>query len=235
MARIGTKPGYVHCWGHTGARYIGDISLTSIRNFIGGQKEDETDSTNVNYDRDFTCEKLADIAMAKEGYLTEDGKQKLLSGRGIEVGNIFQLGYHYTHLMKNATFVDKDGTLKPYYMGCYGIGIGRTLATIVEVYHDEKGIIWPAVVAPYKFHLLVLGDDKKVRQKAENVYKQLEATGQEVLFDDRDLSAGEKFADADLIGITFRLVVSEKTGDKVEVKKRDEKASRLVSISELLS
>ncbi|MEK9179645.1 MAG: proline--tRNA ligase, partial [Patescibacteria group bacterium] len=123
LTSIGTKPGYVHSWGHKKAHYIGDISLTTVKNFIGGQKEDKTDSIDVNYGRDFTCEKLADIAMAQDGYIAENGKP-LIEKKGIEVGNIFQLGYHYTNLMKNAVFTDKDGIEKKYYMGCYGIGIG---------------------------------------------------------------------------------------------------------------
>ena len=169
-----------------------------------------------------------DIALAKEGYQTENG-QKLVAKKGIEVGNIFQLGYHYTHLMKGANFIDKDGTAKPYYMGCYGIGIGRTMAAIVELHHDDKGIVWPEVVAPFKYHLVGLDG------KGEDVHKKLVEAGVEVLFDDRDVSAGQKFADADLIGCTYRLVMSEKTGDKIEVKKRSEKKVGLISFDEVLS
>jgi prolyl-tRNA synthetase len=225
LAKIGTKPGYVHCWGHKGVRYIGDLSLKTVKNFIGGQKEDKTDCRNVNYGRDFLCEQIADIALAKEGFLSEDGK-RLVAKKGIEVGNIFQLGYHYSKLMKGANFVDEDGKEKPYYMGCYGIGIGRTLATLVETFNDARGIVWPENVAPFKFHLIGLNG------KGENVYEKLVESGQEVLFDDRDISAGQKFADADLIGCPIRLVVSEKTGGKIEVKKRSETGVSLVTVDE---
>ncbi|MFC1646724.1 proline--tRNA ligase [Patescibacteria group bacterium] len=231
LKRIGTKPGYVHSWGHKKAVYIGDFSLETVHNFYGGQKEDETDSKNVNYSRDFSCKKLADIASCKEGFFTEDGANKLIKKRGIEVGNIFQLGYHYTHLMKGADFTDEEGVKKPFYMGCYGIGLGRTMAAIVEVYNDEKGIVWPESVAPYLVHLISLSGAGK---NGEKVYNQMLNKNIEVLWDDRDVSAGVKFTDADLIGIPYRLVVSAKTGDKVEIKKRNEKDAKLLSIEEFI-
>lgn len=235
LNKIGTKRGYVHCWGHKKCRYIGDISLTTVKNFIGGQKEAKTDSINVNYGKDFKCEILDDIALAKEGYLSESGK-KLIQKKGIEVGNIFQLGLHYTSLMRDATYIDEDGKAKPYYMGCYGIGIGRTLATIVEKFHDEHGIIWPKSVAPYQVHLIGLDmKDEDICSKINKVYKVLKENNVEVLFDDRKtVSAGEKFSDCDLIGIPFRLVVSKRTADKVEVKKRNETETKLLSLEELI-
>ncbi len=229
LLRLGTQRGYVHSWGHP-ARYIGDLSLTTVRNFIGGQKEDTTDSINVNYGRDFTCSMLADIAMAQEGYIAPDG-QPLIEKRGIEVGNIFQLGYHYSTKMADAVFVDQDGKEKPYYMGCYGIGLGRTMAAIVEIYHDDKGIIWPDAVAPYQVHFVSLAG---VEAQAAEVYAQLNAAGIEVLWDDRDVSAGVKFGDADLLGIPVRLVISKRTQDKLEWKRRDSNASELVDLQEAL-
>ncbi|MCX6730980.1 MAG: proline--tRNA ligase, partial [Candidatus Roizmanbacteria bacterium] len=131
-----------------------DPSLKTVKNAYGGANELNKDLLNVNYGRDFTADIEADIALAKEGHI-KNGK-KLAMKKGIEVGNIFQLGYHYTKLMKGAVFTDKDGTEKPYYMGCYGIGIGRTMATIVEQYHDERGITLPENVAPYKVHLIAI-------------------------------------------------------------------------------
>lgn len=235
LHKIGTKTGYVHSWGHKKTKYIGDISLKTVKNFIGGQKEEKTDSINVNYGRDFSCEILTDIALADDGYLSENG-QKLIKKRGIEVGNIFQLGYHYSNKMKGATFIDKDGKKKPYYMGCYGIGIGRTIATIVEIYHDNKGIIWPEIIAPYKVHLVGLDlKDESIKSKVLKVYKALKDNDVEVLFDDReDTTAGEKFADADLIGIPVRLVVSKRTGNKIEFKRRKEKEHQLITLQEII-
>ena len=231
---IGTKPGYVHCWGHKGCRYIGDTSLTLVKNLIGGQKEDKTDSVNVNYGKDFECELIGDIALAEEGFLSEDG-EKLELEKGIEVGNIFQLGHYYTKLMKGAVFTDKDGKQKEYYMGCYGIGIGRTMATIVEQFHDEKGIVWPENVAPYKVHLIHLG--KETKEEAEKLYNSLIKQDVEVLWDDReDVSAGEKFNDADLIGIPSRVVISKKSMEKggIEVKKRNSDKSDIINTSDFL-
>lgn len=231
LEKIGTKPGYVHSWGHNGVLYVGDISLKTVKNFIGGQKEEKTDSRDVNYGRDFECEILGDIAEAEDGMMTEDGKQKLSLKRGIEVGNIFQLGYHYSKLMKEATYVAEDGQNKPYYMGCYGIGLGRTLATIVEKYHDDKGIVWPRIVAPFGVHLISL---EGVEQKAVMVYENLLAAGIEVLWDERRESPGVKFADADLLGIPVRLVVSAKTQDKVEWKERGKQAVELIDVGEVI-
>ncbi len=237
LERIGTKTGYVHSWGHKNVRYIGDLSLETTKNFIGGQKEEETDTINVNYGRDFTCELVADIALAQEGYLTENGKSRLLRKKGIEVGNIFQLGYHYSKKMANAMFVDSQNSNQPYYMGCYGIGIERTLATVVEIHNDEKGIIWPENIAPFRFHLVGLNlEDEDVKKKAHALYKNLVESGAEVLFDDREnTTAGEKLADADLIGCAYRLVVSKKTADNtVEVKKRSAKESAILNVEEVL-
>lgn len=246
LKAIGTKSGHVHAWGHTFIKnekaqtedrdcrviYVADNSLKTVKNFIGGQKEDTTDSINVNYGREFTHEIEGDIAMAQNGFMSKDGHGKLIEKRGIEVGNIFQLGHHYTTLMKNAVFTDEDGRQKPYYMGCYGIGLGRTLAAIVEQYHDEKGIIWPESVAPFDVHLVSLPGGE---EKAQALYDQLIENNIEVLWDDRDVRAGEKFADSDLIGIPVRLVISEKTGDKVEWKKRNEKESELIAVEEVVN
>jgi len=231
LESIGTKSGYVHSWGHEKARYIGDLSLKTVKNFIGGQKEDKTDTINVNYGRDFKCEILADIALAKEGYKSESG-QILLEKKGVEVGNIFQLGYHYSTKMKDATFIDEDNQSKPYYMGCYGIGIGRTLATVVELHNDEKGIIWPQSIAPYDFHLITLGNNEN--ELALDLISKLEASGKEVLWDDRtDASMGEKLADADLIGIPNRIILTKRSleGGGVEIKKRNETEAKIVPLS----
>ena len=168
--------------------------------------------------------------------MAPDGSGPLKAKKGIEVGNIFQLGFHYSSKMKGANYIDKDGKEKPYYMGRYGIGLARTLATVVEVYNDEKGIVWPESVAPYQVHLVGLDlSDKAVLEKAEQVYKILTSHGIEVLFDDRiEPSAGEKFADADLIGIPYRVVISKKTGAEIEVKKRSQKETEFKKLEDLV-
>ncbi len=215
-------------------KIIMDESLKGRQNFECGANKTNYHSTNINFGRDLPePETFYDIALAKEGYVSPDGKSKLIEKRGIEVGNVFQLGYHYTNLMKGAEFTDQDGKQKPYYMGCYGIGIGRSMAAVVEKYNDERGIIWPEVVAPFKVHLLAL---KGAEAEAEKIYQSLLKDGIEVLYDDRPLSAGAKFADADLIGIPYRVLVSEKTlkEQSVEIKKRSSQESKLVKISELI-
>ena len=159
------------------------------------------------------------------------------AGKAIEVGNIFKLGTKFAAAF-GLYYTDERGSRQPVVMGSYGIGPGRLMATIVEVNHDEKGIIWPEIVAPYQAHLLEVKSLKlKVKSFAEALYKKLLAKGVEVLYDDRDdKSAGEKFADADLIGIPWRVVVSEKSLEKkgVEVKKRGEEKGRVVSVERLL-
>lgn len=160
---------------------------------------------------------------------------KLDQTNAIEAGQVFSLGTKYSKGMK-ATFADRTGKEKPIVMGCYGIGIGRLMATIVEVSHDAQGIIWPENVAPFSIHLVSVGNDKNAVKKAEEVYDKLVKKGEEVLYDDRDGSPGVKLADADLIGIPQRWVVSESTlkKDSIEVKKRNEKTAKLAKISSLL-
>jgi len=213
---------------------IADKSLRTIRNAYGGANKLNKDLFNINIDRDYKPDIEGDIALAKEGYMSNDGKQRLVEKRGIEVGNIFQLGYHYSHLMKDATYIDKTGKPQSFYMGCYGIGIGRTLASIVEKYHDDKGIAWPEIVSPFQVHFISIGKEQNDKNKAEILYKSLQSRGIDILFDDRDISPGEKFADADLIGIPVRLVVSPKTGDKIEYKKRQENVIEHLSFDEII-
>ncbi|MBI4038096.1 hypothetical protein HY387_00375 [Candidatus Daviesbacteria bacterium] len=156
--------------------------------------------------------------------------------KAIEVGNIFPLKRAYAEVF-DLKFTDKDGEKKIVSAGCYGLGISRTMGALVEIYHDEKGIIWPEAVAPFQVHLVGLDG------LGEREYKLLQAEGMEVLFDDRQVSAGEKFADSDLIGIPYRVVISKKTTplrqgfeeqSKLEIKKRSEKQTQFLTLKELL-
>lgn len=176
-----------------------------------------------------------DVAKVKAGQKCPKCKGKLAKGNSIELGHTFKLGTKYSKAF-DLNFIDKKGKKKPVVMGCYGIGIGRLMAAIVEVNNDKNGIIWPEQVAPFKVHLIQIEDSKKVRDRAEKIYRDLQNRGIEVLYDDRkDKRAGEKFAEADLIGIPYRIVVSEKTlkNNSVEVKKRNEKKTKLVKITKL--
>lgn len=155
--------------------------------------------------------------------------------KAVEVGNIFKLGTKYSAPFE-LKFKDKDGTDKPVLMGCYGIGLGRLVGTIVEASHDEKGIIWPKSVAPFLAHLISIGESDKVKRATKDIYENLENKNIEILYDDRqDKSAGEKFAEADLIGIPYRVVVSGKTlkENSVEIKERGKAKAEMVKIKQL--
>lgn len=208
---------------------VGDVSLRTVRNMYGGSNKKHKDLLNISIDRDYKLDIEADIALAQPGMISPKGGT-LTEKKGIEVGNIFQLGYHYSSLMRDAEYTNEAGKRQQYYMGSYGIGIGRTLAAIVEEHHDEHGIIWPESIAPYKVYLIHLGEQETVTQAAQTLYKDLTAAGIAVLYDDRvDTRAGEKFADADLLGMPYRMVVSAKTlaTNQIEVKKRTEKVTQL--------
>jgi prolyl-tRNA synthetase len=178
-----------------------------------------------------------DFAQNKEIYKGQQHCPKghtVQSTRAIEVGNIFKLGKRYSEPLE-LMFSDKKGQQHSVIMASYGIGITRLIATCVEAFHDEKGIIWPQSVAPYRVHLVSLGSARGVAKAADLLYKELTEAGVEVLYDDRDAQAGEKFADADLIGLPWRAVVSEKTlaKESVELKARDKKNVDLVKTRDL--
>jgi prolyl-tRNA synthetase len=171
----------------------------------------------------------AEIAKEKEGEkCTRCGKGKLAKARASEVGNVFDLGQKFAKDF-DVTYADKEGKKQYPVMGCFGIGISRAMGVIVEKYNDGHGIIWPESVAPFAVHLLALGG-----ADGEKAYDSLQKAGIQVLYDDREMSAGEKFAEADLIGIPWRIVISPKLGDKLEIKRRDEKESRTVDMKEAL-
>lgn len=183
------------------------------------------------------------LAINKEIYDDQELKslglkrEDLIEKKSIEVGNIFSLGTKFTEPF-NLTYKDKDGQEKLVIMGSYGIGLGRLMGTVVEVLSDDRGIIWPESIAPFKIHLLSLGKDEKVLQQAEDLYKELIQKGIEVLYDDReDVSAGEKFADSDLMGIPFRVIISNRTITEggYELKKRTEEKERIVKREELFN
>ncbi|MBI3626657.1 hypothetical protein HY224_01260 [Candidatus Uhrbacteria bacterium] len=151
--------------------------------------------------------------------------------KSIEAGNIFDLGTKFSEDF-HLTFKDTAGAERPVVIGCYGLGVSRLMGTIVEALHDDKGIIWPRTVTPCQLHLVTIGHDEKLMKKAEQTYQSLLKSGVTVLFDDRDLPAGQKLNDADLMGISLRAVVSEKTQDKIEIKLRSEKETKLMSLAE---
>lgn len=161
-------------------------------------------------------------------------EKKLKKLRAIEVGNIFKLGTRYSKAL-NLTYINKKGEEKLVVMGSYGIGIGRLMGTVVELFSDEKGIIWPLSISPYLVHLIVLkGGDKKLFERSEKIYNTLTQLKVEVLYDDREKSPGEKLKDADLIGLPIRLIISDKTGEKIEWKERNKENTILLTPDEVI-
>jgi len=231
----GIVAGYASPVGLKGVRVIADDSVEGAKNLVAGANEPGYHLKNVNYPRDFQAERVADIALTRSGDPCLRCGQPLTASRGIELGHVFKLGTKYSAAV-GATYLDREGVARPMVMGSYGIGAGRLLACIIEQHHDDKGIIWPASVAPFQVHLVSLaGNDPRLAQAADALYERLQAAGYEVLYDDRVESAGVKFNDADLIGIPIRLTVSRRTveSQSVELKARWSEEKRLVPEAEL--
>jgi prolyl-tRNA synthetase len=215
-------------------KVVADESVNWSSNFVAGANKAGYHLRNVNHPRDFEVDVLGDIAAVQDGDPCLRCGGRLRAARGIELGHIFKLGTRYSELM-GATFLDRAGQTRPLVMGCYGIGIGRLMAAVVEQCHDDHGIAWPLSVAPYHFHLIVLGDEAKIVDTAESLYHTLQSRGCEILYDDRNESAGVKFNDADLIGIPFRLTVGSRSlrAGGVEIKRRDAEEDEIVSLEGL--
>lgn len=214
-----------------------DESVNNRLNFECGANKTDYHSVNINFGRDLPLPKeFYDIKVAQEGDFDPKTHEKYLVKKAAEIGNIFPLYTKFTDAF-DYKFTGQDGKLKPIYMGCYGIGPSRIMGVIVEKFHDEKGIVWPESVAPFQVHLVGLDlKDTEIASKVNKVYKILEGNNIEVLFDDRaDATAGNKFSDADLIGIPIRLVVSKRTGEKIEYKRRNQKKTELMTLAELIS
>jgi prolyl-tRNA synthetase len=208
------------------ARVLVDASVEPGRPYVAGANKVDTHLDNVVFDRDFKAEQVVDVHDVREGDACPKCGGTLRVERGIEVGNIFKFGPYYADKM-GATYLAEDGTRKPMMFGSYGIGIGRAVQTIIETNRDDRGILWPTSVAPFEAHVIALPmKDEAVVVAAERLVADLESAGVEVLYDDRDESAGVKFADSDLIGIPFRVTVSARglKAGTAEVKRRSEAA-----------
>jgi len=200
---------------------VADPAVQAIVNGVCGANEEHHHFINVNADRDFSVTKYADIRFIQEGDLSPDGQGKIVFAKGIEVGHVFKLGTRYSEAM-NATYLDENGKSQPMIMGCYGIGVSRTLAAVAEQFNDENGLVWPAQVAPFEVHLIPINlKDEAQAKLASELYEQLKAQAFEVLMDDRAERPGVKFADSDLIGLPVRVTVGKKAADGiVELKVR---------------
>lgn len=213
-----------------------DESVKYLTNFETGANKTNYHVTNINWNRDLPMpEVFYDIKTAKEGDLHPDCGEKYEVFSASEVGNIFPLNTKFSEAF-DYYYTDENGDKKIIYMGSYGIGSSRVMGVIVEKFHDSKGIVWPENIAPYQVHLIGLNlEDKKTKTAVDSVYKKLEESGIEVLYDDRtEASAGEKFSDADLVGIPHRIVISQKTGSKIEYKNRIEEKAKIISMEDLL-
>ena len=229
----GLNAGYI---GPVGLKINGDaIVLYDRYNLSCGANEDEYHYKGLDMQRDVPDAEYHDFAKAYEGGICPKcGKKTIRISRGIEVGNIFQLGDKYTRAMK-MTYVDQNGESKTPIMGCYGIGVGRLAAAVCEAHHDEYGPIWPKSIAPWQVHLCaVRADNEEVRKFADDLYEKLQEIGIEVIYDDRTVSAGVMFSDADLLGVPLRVIVSPRNMKQgvIEVVSRDKTLQTQVKMEE---
>jgi len=227
---IGAVPGYGSAIGidRTNVIVVADTSIADQTNLVAGANKEGWHLTGTNYGRDFTADAVGDIAEAQDGDLSVISGDRLTLRRGVEVGNIFQLGTKYTEANK-AYYTDENGEAKPILMGSYGIGVGRLLACVAEEHLDAKGLCFPISIAPYHVSLISLCRNP---ERPEALYKEMLEAGIEVLFDDCESSAGVKFADSELRGLPIQVVISERSlkGGNVEVILRKDGSRELVPV-----
>jgi prolyl-tRNA synthetase len=237
-ARLRCKPGYIGPVGVDPAiRVIADRSVAALADFVCGANEEGYHLTGVNFGRDLPEPALvADIRNVRAGDPSPDGKGALAIVRGIEVGHIFQLRTRYSAAM-NATFLDRDGKERAFEMGCYGIGVTRIVGAAIEQNHDERGIIWPAPIAPFRVAIVPLGyrRSEAVRAAADRLYQRLAAAGVEVLLDDRDERPGVLLADVELIGIPHRVVIGERglKDGRIEYQRRRDASPTPIAVEDV--
>ena len=240
---IGAVPGFASPINVTGSnvRIIIDYSAKNQSNLVVGANEADYHFKNFNFERDIGIPiaevEVADVATVKEGDPCPITGKPLVMKRGIEVGNIFKLGKKYCTSMK-CTYLDKNGKSNVMTMGCYGIGLGRVMAAVIEQSHDQYGPIWPLSIAPFQVHICAINPNQKdIRDAADRVYEKLLNAGIEVLYDDRGEKPGFMFNDADLIGVPYRLIVSAKTlaAHEVEFKYRDGDKVEMIPLNDIES
>jgi len=231
----GAPVGFAGPIGLKGVKIIADIDVPEIENGVSGANEADAHMMHIKYERDYKADIIESIRLAEEGDSCPNCKGSLVMTRGIEVGHIFQLGTKYSEKMK-AMFLDEGNKEKPYIMGCYGIGIGRTAAAAIEQNHDKDGIIWPISIAPYQVAIIPVNvSEKEQRDTAERLYNEMLKEGVEVVFDDRDGRIGMKLKDIDLIGFPIKIIIGPKSlkEGKVEIKLRSSGEVLLVKVEEV--
>ena len=231
----GAPVGYVGPVGLKKIRILADWAVKAMANFAVGGNQPDTHYVDANWNRDFTVDQFTDLRNAQAGDPSPRNDGTLKTAKGIEVGHVFMLGTKYSQAMK-ATFLDAQGQEQLAVMGCYGIGVSRVAAASVEQNHDAKGIKWPIPIAPFHVTLLPLSQSEQVSQLAGSLYRSLQESGIEVLWDDRDERAGVKFNDADLIGAPFHLVIGEKglAQGQVELKIRQTGETKKIAPDQVL-
>ncbi|HEY8495515.1 MAG TPA: proline--tRNA ligase, partial [Limnochordales bacterium] len=230
----GAPVGFAGPVGLKGVRIVADPWALAVADAVAGANAADTHLRHVQPGRDWQADVVADIRTVTAGEPWPRCGGVLASARGIEVGQIFKLGTKYSEAL-GATYLDEQGQSRPIVMGCYGIGVSRTMAAIIEQHHDEHGIIWPVSVAPYHVIIVpVMYEDEQQRQVAEQLYEELGRAGVEVVLDDRDERAGVKFKDADLLGFPLRITIGPKSlkEGQVELKSRDGRMEERVPIGE---
>jgi prolyl-tRNA synthetase len=237
---VGAIPGYASPIGLRNVLTIVDDLIPASTNLVSGANEDGFHYLNVNFGRDYTADRIADITSVKAGDLCAKCGYTLNAVRGVEVGNIFKLGTHFSESM-GCNFLDSQGLSHPVVMGSYGIGSGRLLACIAEQHHDEQGLVWPITIAPFQIHLVSLLSKESSTphvdaSQADLLYMELENAGLECLYDDRSESPGVKFNDADLIGNPIRLTISERSlkNGGVEIKLRGKEGKQIITRDNIL-
>lgn len=236
VARAGLVAGSASPIGLTGIPIVADDSVRMGSNFVVGANRPDYHLRNANFPRDFQADTVADIALAEGGHGCPKCGAPLRAERGVEVGHVFKLGTFFSQRL-GAFYLDREGQQRPIIMGCYGIGVGRLLAAVVEQHHDEAGITFPPTVAPFHVYLIGLNlEDPQVAERAERLYQSLQEAGIEVLYDDRQESAGVKFNDADLLGFPVRVVVSPRTirQGAAEVKRRKATQAETVPLDKVV-
>lgn len=231
---IGSVPGFIGPVGLKGVRIIADIEVEHIKNAVTGSNKSDIHLMNVNFGRDYSCP-ITDLRLAKAGDLDIIKGEPLKAERGIEVGQIFKLGTKYSLPMK-ALYTDEAGKLKPIVMGCYGIGVSRTLQAIIEQNHDERGIIFPDNLAPYKVAVIPIKYQDEMKDLSDQIYEKLNSLGVSAVLDDRSQSFGSKAADFELMGVPYIIVVGRDAKDlKVEFKNRHTKEVEVISMAEAIT
>ena len=236
VARHGLVAGSASPVGLEGMRVVADVSATEAANLVGGANEPDAHLLNLNHGRDWAADVVDDIALAESGHGCPNCEGRLEARSGMELGHVFKLGAMYAEAF-DVRYLDGEGERRHAVMGCYGIGVDRLLAAVLEANHDEDGIIWPRTLAPFDVHVVVLGGEQpEVSQALGELEAALEAAGLEALVDDRDESPGAKFKDADLLGMPVRLTVSPRALSRggIEVRMRDGGENEIVPLAEVV-